>query len=436
MPDPAQIPSSPAIVLPVLGALLFLLLRWLLIGGESALRAVGEESARELAEHKRQGRALLFLKVRPELFHSGLRTGMAFSVIALGACFSVLSLEWSRAADFSPEIAIAIAAFAVWVLTVAGDPLPRSLAARWPEKWAMKTALALVPACRLFAFPVRLAGKLTVLILKPFDVPLRFSLPPPALDDIERMLTQTHEEGAPEPALVRSLFDFGERTAKEIMVPRTDLSALSIDTPSEEVVRMFIEEGHTRMPVYKGTLDTISGLVHVKDVLPLLGHPEQIVLANLMRPVMFVPWNRPASHVMRDMQHQSQHLAVVLDEYGGVAGIVTLEDVVEELVGDIRDEFDEEPPEILSASEGVSLVRAEMRVSRFNEFFDADVPEEGGYETLAGFLASLSGDIPEAGARFFVSGFELEVARREPRRVLEIKVSRIATEEEGGEEQD
>lgn len=433
MPDPAQSSADVIDLLPVAGVVLSVLLRWILLAGESALSAVGEETARELAEERRRGQALLRLKLDPELFAAGLRTGLTLSVVALTASTSLLSAVWANGNPGIAAAAIVASAGAVWFFTSATDPLPRSLAARWPESWALRTAWPLWAVCNALAWPVRAFGVVGNLLLKPFDTPLRFSLPPPPLDDIERLLTQTREEGAPEPALVRSLFDFGERTVKEIMVPRTDVRALPWDAPPEEVVRVFVEEGHTRMPVFQGTLDTIAGIVHVKDVMPLLANPELLILADLVRPATFVPWNRPASRVMRDMQRESQHFAVVVDEYGGVAGIVTLEDVVEELVGDIRDEFDEEPPEVLLVSEDVSLVRGEMRVSQFNELFDAEVPEEEGYETLGGFLASLSGDIPDEGRRFFVGGLELEVARRDPRRVVEVKVSRVLQQESAEE---
>ena len=127
---------------------------------------------------------------------------------------------------------------------------------------------------------------------------------------------------------------------------------------------------------------------------------------------------------MRELQKASQHFAVVVDEYGGVAGIVTLEDIVEQIVGDIRDEFDEAEPEVVPSADGANVVRGDMRVAEFNRTFQAEVPEDQGFETMGGFLSSLAGAIPAENDRFYHGGYEFQVARRDPRRVLEIRVTR------------
>jgi len=323
-----------------------------------------------------------------------------------------------------------LAGACVWAATVLADVVPRSLAAAAPEAWALRTASVLLALRGILSPFTRAMGVVVETLVHPLGARVRFSLPPPPLDEIERILTHSRDVNAPEPALVRSLFEFGEHTAKDVMVPRTDVVAIRDDADPRTVVQMLVEEGHTRVPVYRGTLDKIIGIVHVKDLLPLLANPELLILHDLLRPALFVPWNRPIAKVMREMQRKHQHFAVVVDEYGGVAGIITLEDIVEQIVGEIRDEFDEDAGDVVQMPDGGALVQADMRTSEFNRAFGAQVPEDAGYETMGGFLSSLAGAIPSEGDRFYQGGFEFLVTRRDPRRVLELRATRTRTQSE------
>lgn len=420
--DPLPPPDLVALV-PAAAALL---LRSLVLAGETATVALGAERVEELADSWAK-RALLKLKANPETSAAGVRTSQSLLLACAVALVAVVCAHTSRAFwPAFPETAAAVCGAAVvWAVTVALDAIPRSVAGARPKSWALAVA-PLILLLRWLVLPVtRTVSTLGDLMLAPLGARVRFTPPPLPLEELERMLTLNHEAGAPEPALVRSLFEFPDITAKEIMVPRTDVVAVPIDADPRQVVQTLVEESHTRVPVYEGGADTIVGLLHVKDVLPLLADPRPIVLRELLRPVTFVPWNRPVPEMMREMQRAGQHLAVVVDEYGGMAGIVTLEDIVEQIVGEIRDEFDEEESELVQAADGSALVRGEMRVDDFNEALGADIPEEAGYETLGGFLSSLAGAIPAEGDCFFHEGFEFRVMRRDPRRVLEVRVHRI-----------
>lgn len=420
---PAEPPLSLSLLLP---AALMLGLRAVLVAGEAAVAAVGAERATELAGEARGGRSLERLKQDPERSAAGVRATLGLALSAGAALTAFVAADTLPGDRMWAALAGAAAA---WLLALLADTTLRALALTHPEWWALATAPLQLFLRGMFSIPTRLVAATGDLLLRPLGTRIRFAAAPPPLEEIQRILTDTKEEGAPEPALVRSLFDFGERTVKEIMVPRTDVFAIALDASPDEVVRLFLEEGHTRVPVYRESLDRIVGLVHVKDLLPLIANPELIILHDLVRPTTFVPWNRPVQQVMRELQKAGQHLAVVVDEYGGVAGIVTLEDIVEQLVGDIRDEFDEEAEvEVTASADGASLVRADMRVGDFNEQFDADVPEEEGYETLAGFLNALAGAIPSEGDRFYHGGFEFQVVRRDPRRVVEVRVTRTRAE--------
>jgi CBS domain containing-hemolysin-like protein len=423
-------PSAPGIAEHItalsVGALA-LILRSVIIAGEAGLSAVGKGRASELATSSRSGRALARLKADPEGTAGAVRSALAlcFALGAVAIARESVALRHTVLAEVPWGVLALIGGGVLWAATVAADTLPRSLAAAAPEAWALRTAPVLMFFRALLAPLTRAAAVAVGPLLRPFGAKIRFSLPPPPLEEIEQILTHSREANAPEPALVRSLFEFGERTAKDTMVPRTDVVAIADDAKPREVIQLLLEQGHTRIPVYRGTLDTIVGIIHVKDLLPMLENPELIILQDLLRPPLFVPWNRPIVKVMRELQRKRQHFAVVVDEYGGVAGIITLADIVAQIVGAIRDEFDAEVEDVVPTPDGGAVVKAEIRVGEFNEVFGTKIPEDAGYETMGGFVSFLAGAIPSEGDRFYHGGFELQVSRRDPRHVLELRVTRV-----------
>jgi CBS domain containing-hemolysin-like protein len=210
------------------------------------------------------------------------------------------------------------------------------------------------------------------------------------------------------------------------MVPRTEIVAIDVDTPVKEILRLLAEEGHSRLPVYRESLDQVVGTLHARDLVPLLEHPELIVLRDLIRPPHFVPWSKPVDQLLREMQRRHIHMAVVVDEYGGVMGICTLEDVLEEIVGEIGDEFEvEEGRGVEAHADGTFTVKADTPVEEFNRLAGAALPEGGEYETVGGFLNALAGAIPVAGDRFFYRGWLFTVSEATPRRVLRVRAARV-----------
>jgi CBS domain containing-hemolysin-like protein len=224
------------------------------------------------------------------------------------------------------------------------------------------------------------------------------------------------------------LFNFAERTAKEVMVPRTLVVGVPINATPQQVIELLAEEGHTRMPIYEGNLDHIKGVLHTKDVIPLLANPELIVLHDLLRPALWVPWTKRVDQILAEMQAKRSHLALVSDEYGGFAGIVTLEDILEEIVGEIRDEHDTEVPVPPLGADGTAILRGDARIDEVNQVLGAQLPRDGTFETLGGLLNACAGAIPQAGDRFYVGGLELTVAQRDDRRVRLVRVARAMSQ--------
>ena len=243
-------------------------------------------------------------------------------------------------------------------------------------------------------------------------------------DELRQVLEAGSKSGAldkTEHELIKSILEFTDTTVKEIMVPRPDIVALDITMPHKELIRTVIDQGYSRLPVYKGTIDHIIGVVYSKDLLSLIEHPGVIVLHDLIRPACFVPESKKISQLLREFQQQKIHLGVVVDEFGGTEGLVTMEDIVEEIVGEIHDEYDEVHKLSEAASDGSVVVDANMSIHDFNEHYHASVPDAADYETLAGFLQKVTGRLPELNEEIQQGDMVFTVLSKRARRLKQIK---------------
>jgi CBS domain containing-hemolysin-like protein len=223
--------------------------------------------------------------------------------------------------------------------------------------------------------------------------------------------------------LIKSVLQFSDITAKEIMVPRPDIVALDISMPRDVLIRKVIEEGYSRLPVYKGTIDHVIGVIYSKDLLSLFEHRSLIILQDIIRPVHFIPESKKISLLLREFQQNKVHLGIVIDEYGGTEGIVTMEDIVEEIVGDILDEYDEMRKSVEQASDGSVIVDAALSIADFNVQFRAQLPEAPDYETLAGYLQKITGKLPEPNEEIKTENFIFTILTKSARRIRQVKVT-------------
>jgi putative hemolysin len=223
--------------------------------------------------------------------------------------------------------------------------------------------------------------------------------------------------------LIKSILQFSDITAKEIMVPRLDIVALDISMSRDVLVRKVIEEGYSRLPVYKGTIDHIIGVIYSKDLLSLLEHRSLIILQDIIRPAHFVPESKKISLLLREFQQNKVHIGIVVDEYGGTEGIVTMEDIVEEIVGDILDEYDETHKSVEQSSDGSVILDAALSIADFNVQFRAKLPEDPDYETLAGYLQKITGKLPESNEEIKTENFIFTILTKSARRIRQVKVS-------------
>jgi len=229
-----------------------------------------------------------------------------------------------------------------------------------------------------------------------------------------------------EQEMIENVLELSETTADEIMTPRTDIVAVEADADLKKVLQTIADAGHTRVPVYEGNIDNIIGLVYAKDLLGEIGKdPAQFKLRDTIREAYFVPETKLLRVLLHEFQNQKLHIAVVLDEYGGTAGIVTLEDILEELVGEITDEYEEIPPEPIKQIDADTVeVDARTYIDDVNDQFDLNLPEEEDYDTIGGFVFSRLGYIPKNDETFEYENLKFTITAAETRRIKRIKIQK------------
>jgi CBS domain containing-hemolysin-like protein len=233
--------------------------------------------------------------------------------------------------------------------------------------------------------------------------------------------------------MINSIVEFGDTIVREVMIPRIDMVTVEKGVRLGELLETIIKHGHSRIPVYEGNIDNIIGLIHGKDLLRVIKSPEDFDIMTLLRPAYFVPEEKLIDSLLREFQSQKTHMAIVVDEYGGTAGLVTLEDIIEEIFGEIQDEYDKEQPLFARQSDDVLIVEAVMSVDDFNEEIGEElIPESDGYDTVGGFIYNKMGVVPKRGEEFSFGGYRFIVDELHGSRITRVKVveERMASQED------
>ncbi len=221
--------------------------------------------------------------------------------------------------------------------------------------------------------------------------------------------------------MIRGIEDLSQTTVKEVMIPRIDVDFLSIDTPVEELLEKIAESGHSRFPVYSESIDNVVGVLYVKDIIKIYAKKEAVQLNKLIRKAFFVPESKKIDGLLREFKRRHLHIAIAVDEYGGVSGVVCMEDIIEEIVGDIQDEFDNEREDITTISDTSWLCDARVDLDDLNEEIGSNFPVED-FDTLGGFVFDLFGKIPAKYEKISWNNYEFTVQDMEGHRVNLIKI--------------
>jgi len=400
-----------------------------------------------VAAGSKNARAALRLLDNPTTFISAVQLGITFASLALGWIGepTIAGLLHPLAATIASEgragyvahvMAIVIAFSIISFLhIVLGELMPKMIALERAERVAMFTAGPLELFARTFRAPLWLfnaAGtKLGRLI------GLRSSLDHASVyteTELRQLVDVARESGylrAEERRLIHRVFEFSDTLVREAMVPRTEMAAISSECSLAQITKAFDKYRYSRLPVYRESLDDVVGFIHSKDVMPYLLSPEKFRLEDVLQPPLYVVDTARLEDVLRQMQKAKAHFGFVVDEHGGLEGIITLEDLLEEIVGDISDEHDEEVNEqITPAGEGKYILAGGLAVRDLNRRLKLSLPESEGYTTIAGFLMTEAGHVLKSGEKIEYNGLVFEIDRVERRRVISVRLELPAAEPE------
>ena len=459
MPEGGSTTGNP--VLDLLVVVILILTGGFFAASEIALITVRRSRLRQLAdEGNRAARTAHRLTGDPSRFLATIQvaiTFLGFLASAIGAvAFSDSLAALIGILPFVTDAAAETIAFVIITLLIAltsivvGELVPKTLALSFPERLALAVARPiglLEAALRPLVWVISRISGLLVRILGGTERPQGGYLSTEELKVLVETGTEQGEFEEEEKEMIHGVIELGEKAVHEVMVPRIGIRAVDVNDPLDEVLDMIVRAGHSRVPVYDDNLDNIVGILYAKDLLPFLkanaGGNGAIDIRDVVRPPVYVPETKPVDDLLHDMQAAKRHMAIVVDEYGGTAGLVTMEDVVEEIVGEIQDEYDTEESPVEDISTDAELAfRLDGRVSMddLRDLFDLsddDEPDEESYDTVGGFVVHRVGRIPLPGAELpFRDGIELRVESAEPRRVARVIASRPRRENERAAEEE
>lgn len=254
--------------------------------------------------------------------------------------------------------------------------------------------------------------------------------------ELRMILTESEEGGAirsSEHELIQNVFEFDDRVVRQILIPRTKVAAIDVESTREEIINRVIEEGFSRMPVYHESLDNVVGVVYSKDLIKVLHEQKFEKINDLLRPAYFVPLNKRINELLREFQVLHIQMAIVTNEFGGTAGIVTMEDIIEELVGEIQDEYDDEKPPVEKKSETEFIVNATASINDVNDLLPIALPESPNYDTVSGLLNYIYGRIPAVNEKRNYGGYEFVIMKRFKHSVDLVKMTVLEPEITNGE---
>ncbi len=319
---------------------------------------------------------------------------------------------------------ILITVVLTFLLLLFGEIIPKIYSAQNTLKFCRRAAPVLATLCRFLSPMAKILVRSSSLVKK-HVAKKNYNL---SVDELSHALELTDKtEISEESNILEGIIRFGEETAKEVMTSRLDMVDLEISTPYPEVLKCITEKGFSRIPVYADSRDNIKGILYIKDLLPHLNKPNNFRWQTLIRPAYFVPETKMIDDLLRDFQANKIHIAIVVDEYGGTSGIVTMEDIIEEIVGEINDEYDDEKRPYVKLDEQTYVFEAKTLLSDFYKVTKIDPNEfeqvEGDADTLAGLLLELKGEFPALHEQLACGRCRFEVLEKDNRRILKVKVT-------------
>lgn len=424
-------------LLLVFVAILFV--NFLLAAAEIALAAFGETKIDELKESDDKFVPYFEkLNENQEQVYSSIHLAFTFLSVLISIIGYFLFSSWinpqlASITNLSEYYSTGISIFVTTVLVTAtilifNVLVPKAIAYRYSDfigKQSIKIILLLSSTLKYFTLVIT---ALSNLILLPFKEKINFSQERPSEDEILDIISDGVKSGTIDEAdqeIIENIFEFNDLKADEVMIPRTEMIALNLYEEDEKNIALIIKTGHSLVPVYENSLDNIVGILHTKDVMKSIIEKQNYSLKNLLRPAYFVPETKLISEILKDMQKQGERIAIVTDEYGGTEGVITMEDILEEIVGEIKDKTKSEVQEYSLLPDGKYYVLGSMMIDDFNEAFNIELDESDEYNTVAGFISYKTGKILNPGEKFEYKELTFELIKKIRQKMVQFKVSAI-----------
>ena len=416
---------------------LLVLLNGFFVAAEFALVKV-RGSQLDVKAKKGSSRAKLAKSLLEKLdsYLSATQLGITLASLALGAIgenvisqivirsFEKSNLDISTITVHSISLPIALTLLTFFHVTI-GEQIPKMIGI----KYSMATALVIALPLRIFYFIfspfIWFLNKSSNTVLRILGIKKLGDDEVHTEEELRLILTESEEGGAIKPSeneLIQNVFDFDDRIVKQIMVPQNRVIALDVELGKNEITKQVIEEGFSRIPIYLGDIDNVIGIVHSKDLLKALIENKFRSLKDIMRPVHFVPESMKINELLRDFQKHHIQMAIVTNEFGSTAGLITMEDIIEELVGEIQDEHDEEKPNVEKKSEKEYIVNAQATITDVNEALPIALPENTHYESVSGYINFIFGRIPATNDKRFKDGYEITILKRTRQSVQTVRL--------------
>ncbi len=407
----------------ILGGLL--LLSAIFSGAEVAFFSIDNQKAKKI-EKNLIGKYILELIEFPKRLLVTILVGNTIFNVTITIISVLISIDIAKSINISVDLAITVQIVVITILILLiGEITPKVLASKNPIKYAKVVAIPLYWS-NVILYPISkvFSDLISVVAQK---IPFKKNKTALSSTEISELTEIGLENGKIEEnehEIIQGLADFKSVTAREVMTPRVDMTAISTDSEFNEIIKIVTESGHSRIPLYKNDLDNIIGIVYAKDLLPFISSEDSkknFSLKKIARQAMFVPESKLINELLQEFKAKNMHLGIVVDEYGGTAGLISLEDILEEIVGEIRDEYDKEENEITKISDYEYSLLGKADIDELFELLNIEKPDDDEYDTVGGFIFSQCGQIPEEGFSFvFEQKFKFIVKEVENNRINKV----------------
>ena len=406
-------------LLPIL-----LLLSAFFSGSETAFFSI-DKATQSLLENddSRSSKRILKLLSEPQKLLITILIGNNIVNVIVASISTLISQKFAEIYELNVTLILFInVVFITFLILLTGEIFPKVVAVRDNLKFARKTSSLLQFFSVLFTPISFLLKKTTQSFTEVVELRLNQGL---TEEELKTLIDISEENGSiqsDEKEMLSSIIEFSETTVREVMVPRIDMVCVQSDEPIENIIAIINEQLHSRIPVYENRIDNITGIIYAKDLIKHLPSFENVSIKDIIHPVYFVPEQKRIQDLLKEFQAKKIHMAVVVDEYGGTSGLITLEDIIEEIVGEIQDEYDYELPLCEKLDEQNFILDGRLSIEEFNETLPLEIEEQEGIETISGFIHNLTGNLPKEKEIILFKNLEFTIDKVDSRRISKIKL--------------